>query len=163
MQTINRFNASLGIFCGPLKNPQSWRKFICGCSSIVACVQTSPIFFCFFVTFLCQETSERKLRLSYGDLGTRELEIKPVSNVVLLPCRAKLIELNRLQHGSSATFETKTCQPPCNTASFAVLTGSRRDMDHSCILRVISDPTKSSSILNSYEQKICFEVFFLYV
>ena len=70
MQTINRFNASLGIFCGPLKNPQSWRKFICGCSSIVACVQDINHFF--FVS-LSHFFVRRRLNASYGK---RELETK---------------------------------------------------------------------------------------
>ena len=68
--------------------------FICGCSSIVACVQTSPISFCFFVTFPVR----RRLNASYGyDVVTWEEEnwkLRPVSNVVLLPCQGKLIELN---------------------------------------------------------------------
>ena len=105
MQTINRFNASLGIFCGPLKDPQSWRKFICGCASIV-------------ISLLAW----RRLNASYGNhMVTWEQEnwkLRPVSNVVLLPCRAKLIELN-----STLARQALLCWH-----------GSRRDMDHSCFL-----------------------------
>ena len=76
MQTINRFNASLGIFCGPLKNPQSWRKFICGCSSIVACVQDINHFFLFLchISLLGDVWTQATVIIWW--LGKRELETK---------------------------------------------------------------------------------------
>ena len=76
MQTINRFNASLGIFCGPLKNPQSWRKFICGCSSIVACVLDIDHFFLFLchISLLGDVWTQATVIIWW--LGKRELETK---------------------------------------------------------------------------------------
>ena len=56
--------------------------------------------------------------------------LRPVSNVLLLPCRTQLLDwLNStlapgLWHGSSATFKTKPCWLPCSTARLAVLHGS---------------------------------------
>ena len=46
--------------------------------------------------------------------------LRPVSNVVLLQCRTKLIELNStLARQTSATFETKSCY--CRVAGQALL------------------------------------------
>ena len=76
-----------------------------------------------FVLWVQREYRAR-LEISYIDFFFfKGAKVRPVSNFVPLPCRTQLIELNStlIQHGSSATFETKSCycrvaQKPCRAS-----------------------------------------------
>ena len=74
-----------------------------------------------FVPWVQREYRAR-LEISYIDFFFKGAKVRPVSNVVLLPCRTQLIEEIRLKHGSSAAdVWNQVVLLPWSTARLAVL------------------------------------------